>query len=91
MTKPHGTEFQTFVGSPGRNVSANLKLLRYMPQKTVFYHRETPLDGEWWMRVPADEGEQIFEEGRTPRIVPVGQWDWEIEAEQKRLETVDAK
>lgn len=89
MTKPDGTEFQTFVGSLGSKVSANLKLLRYMPQKTIFYHRETPLDGEWWMRVPADEAEQIFAEGRTPRIVPVGQWDWDIEAEQNRLEAVD--
>ena len=47
----------------------------------IFYHRETPLDGEWWMRLPQDEGEQMFAEGRTPRIVPVGKWDWETEVE----------
>ena len=83
--------FQTFIGSLGSKVSANIKLLRFVSQSlwpigltrkaNIFYHRETPCNGEWWMRVPADEGEQIFAEGRTPRIVPAGQWDWEIEAE----------
>ena len=89
--------FQTFIGSLGSKVSANLRLLRYIPQshvhdglrnKNIFYHRKTPLDGEWWLRVPADEGEQIFAEGCTPRVVPVGKWDWEIEAEHNRLEVV---
>ena len=83
--------FQAFIGSLGSKVSANLKLLRYISlsqwhnglirRVEVFYHRETPYDGEWWMRVPADEGEQIFAEGRTPRIVPVSKWDGETEAE----------
>ena len=88
--QPDSATFQTFIESLGKKVSANLKLLRYMSEsqtydhlrnRAFFYHRETPLDGEWWMRVPADEGEQIFAEGRTPRVVPVGEWDWEIEAE----------
>ena len=91
---------QTFIGSLGSKVSANLKLLRYIPQshvydslpdKDIFYHRETPLDGDWWLRVPADQGEQIFAEGRTPRVVPVGKWDWEIEAEHNRLKIVDTE
>ena len=101
MPEPDSMVLQTFIRSLGRKVPANLKLLRYislsqvdddLPSRAdVFYHREEPLDGEWWMRVPADEAEQIFAEGRTPRIVPVGQWDWEIEAEQNRLEAVDRK
>ena len=91
MPDPASAMFQTFIGSLGSKVSANLKLLRFISQSqwlngltrkaNIFYHRETPYNGEWWMRVPADESEQIFAEGRTPRIVPVGQWDWEIEAE----------
>lgn len=86
--------FQTFLGSLGGGVSANLKLLRYMPLNQVhdhppgkieiFYHRETPVDGEWWMHLPQSEGEQIFAEGRTPRIVPVHKWDWETEVEGTR-------
>ena len=46
----------------------------------VYYHRQTPVDGEWWMRLPQNEREQIFAEGHTPRVVPVGKLDWEIEA-----------
>ena len=99
MPESDSTVFHTFIRSLGSKVPANLKLLRYISlsqvhndlhsRADIFYHRETPLDGEWWMRIPADEGDQIFAEGRTPRIVPVGQWDWEIEAEQNRLEAVD--
>ena len=101
IPKHDSAVFQTFIVSLGSKVSANLKLLRYMSLSqmyggqpngaNIFYHRETPLDDEWWMRVPADEAEQIFAEGRTPRIVPVGQWDWEIEAEQNRLEGVETR
>lgn len=100
MPQPDKPMLQIFIGSLGSKVSANLKLLCYtserkayddLPNKTIFYHRETPVDGEWWMRVPADEGEQIFAEGRTPRIVPVGQWDWEIEAGKALLERVGTR
>ena len=73
-------------------VPEKLKLLRYVLLKEhdfppvdteIFYHRDTPVEGEWWIRLPLKEREQIFAEGRTPRIVPVGKWDWEIEAEGK--------
>ena len=77
-----------FIASLGERVSTDLKLVRYMPltraqerpcEKTeVNYHRERPVDGGWWMYLPLYEHEQIFEEGRTPDIVPVGKWDWEI-------------
>ena len=93
--------FEGFIKSLGETVPANLKLLRYVsqshdtpPRETkVFYHRETPLDGEWWIRLPADDSGQIFAEGRTPRIVPVSQWDWEIEEGPKRrgIEWTDSR
>lgn len=83
--------FCTFIASLGSQVRANLKLIRYMhlnqvrcypfAKIEVHYHRETPVDGDWWMRLPWEECEQIFAEGCTPRVVPVGKWDCEIEAE----------
>ena len=84
--------FHTLIVALGSEVPGNLKLLRYVlprehgfpPVDTeVFYHRDTPVEGEWWIHLPAKEREQIFAEGRTPRIVPVGKWNWEIEAEGK--------
>lgn len=84
------TLFRTSIASLGDNVSANLKLVRYMPLDPsgnieVYYHRETPVDGEWWLRLPQDESEKMFSEGRTPRIVPVGKWGWETESENFRV------
>lgn len=78
--------FHTLVESLRSKVSANLKFLRYRPlsrvhnplRKTqIYYHRETPFYREWWYPLPDEECEQDFAEARTPRIVPVGKWDWE--------------
>ena len=81
------THLQGFITSLGDSVSANLKLVRYMPLDPhgnieVYYHREAPVHGEWWLRLPPNEGEEMFAEGRTPRVVPVGKWGWEIESEK---------
>ena len=81
------THFSAFIASLRDNVPVNLKLVRYMPldpqgDVEVYYHRETPVHGEWWLCLPPNEGEEKFAEGRTPRIVPVGKWDWETEAER---------
>lgn len=87
--------FHKFVESLGRKVSTNLKYLRYRPlirkndplwRKThIFYHRETPLRGKWWIPLPDKDCKQIFAEGRTPRIVPIGKWDWETKAALKGI------
>ena len=70
--------------SLGDKVSAKLKLVRCISlekQTHVFYHRESEVDGTWWMHLPPNEDQEIFAEARTPRVIPVGKWDWEIEAE----------
>lgn len=79
------TQFHAYIASLGEKVSANLKLVRYMALDSygeieVYYHRDTPVHGEWWLRLPQNEREEIFAEGRTPRIVPVGKWGSEMEA-----------
>ena len=81
----HTAHVRALIASLGDKVPANLKLVRYMPPDPQYrhpcekievdYHRETPVEGNWWMGLPSKEGEQIFEEDRTPRIVPVGKWD----------------
>ena len=81
------THLQGFITSLGDSVSANLKLVHYMPLDPhgnieVYYHREAPVHGEWWLRLPPNEGEEMFAEGRTPRVVPVGKWGWENESEK---------
>lgn len=83
-------QIHALLASLGDSIPANLKLVRYMPliemhsqsywDIEVYYHRETPVDGEWWMQLPRGKREQIFAEGRTPEIVPVGKWNWETEA-----------
>ena len=85
------THFRTFIASLSDKVSANLKLVRYMPLDPsgdigVYYHRGTPVHGEWWLPLPPNEGEEMFAEGRTPCIVPVGKWGWEIESEKLCIE-----
>ena len=87
--------FHAFVGSLGDKVLPNIKLLRYIPliigpesepaRVKTFYHRETPLYGEWWIHLPADESERIFAEGLTPRIYPVSKWDWETGSKPKPI------
>lgn len=49
----------------------------------VYYHREKPVGGDWWMQLPQYERDLIFAEGRTPRIVPLGKWNWEIGGDKK--------
>lgn len=88
--------FRALIASLGDKVPANLKLVRYMPLNQVhrhpygdidvYYHRETPVEGNWWICLPSEEREQIFAESRTPRVVSVGKWDWETEA-RKEAET----
>ena len=84
----HSVGFHDFVKSLGSEVSGKLKLIRYMDMKwmdedgryrksQVCYHRDTPIDGEWWMNIATDDAEQIYTEGCTPEIVPVPKWDWE--------------
>ena len=87
-----------FLVSLGSKVPENLKLLRYVPikrghkdQTEVYYHRQTPVEGEWWMRFPQYDCEQVFKEGRTPRIVPVGKWDWETEVTEKKQSFREAR
>lgn len=85
--------FHNFVKSLGGTVSANLKFLRYVPldriddplrsRTQIFYHCETPLYGKWWIPLPDEVCEKVFAEGRTPRLVPVGKWDWETNAARK--------
>ena len=80
------TQFHAYIASLGDKVSAKLKLVRYMAldchgTTEVYYHRDTPVHGEWWLRLLPDEREEIFAEGRTPRIISVGKWGWEMEAE----------
>lgn len=88
-------DFWPFLASLGGKVSVNLKLIRFMPfhqiygrprawETEIYYHRVTPVDGEWWIRLPLEEGEKIFSEGSTPRIVPVGKWDWEKKREEPK-------
>ena len=88
----NGVHLDTFVASLGNAAAAKIKFLRCMPVniKTkeylsedieVCYHREEPVNGDWWMRLARDQRDQMFAEGRTPRIYPVGKWDWETAAE----------
>ena len=81
----HSVRFHDFIAPLGDLIQANLKLVRYMPLDRafsylhsdieVYYHRNTHVDGEWWLSVAKDERDRIFAEGGTPRIVPVGDWD----------------
>ena len=89
--------FHKTILSLNRQIPASVRLLRYKPPNQLlhhycscrlhwdieyYYHLESPLDGEWWMPLPPSEGELIFAEGRTPRLVPVGKWDWETQAKK---------
>lgn len=40
---------------------------------TVWYHRQEPKNGGWWLELDEYEGEMMFEEERTPHIWPVTQ------------------
>ncbi len=64
----------------GHRIPSHLNLVRYRglhiytqrghyESTRYFYHRDTPVDGSWWMSVPDDEeGAKMFDEGLTPRI-----------------------
>ena len=77
--------FHDFIAPLGDRIQANLKLVRYMPlgrafgfphgDIEVYYHRDSHVDGEWWLSLAKDERDPIFAEGGTPRIVPVGNWE----------------
>ena len=84
-----------FLVSLGDKVSSTLRLIRYRhlhpdahkgetSRTDVYYHRQSPANGEWWLCINGEEGERIFEEGRTPRLVPIGKWDWETEEEAEK-------
>lgn len=34
----------------------------------IYYHRENMVDSTWWLRIPATQGEGMFEYARTPNI-----------------------
>ena len=36
----------------------------------VYYHRQTPMFGKWWIQMVDREGEWMYEEDRTPCIYP---------------------
>ena len=74
--------FHQFIDSLGDLVPSTLKHIRYchlsprcytgeFRESDVYYHRLTPVDGEWWLLVEGKEGEDLFKEGRTPQIVHV--------------------
>lgn len=69
-------------------IPATLNYVRYMELTTeldagrdykshVFHHREIMDCGECWTELEGDEVETMFEQGGTPRIVPIGKWNWE--------------
>ena len=36
----------------------------------VYYHRQTPEFGKWWMRFVDKEGNWMYEQDRTPHVRP---------------------
>ena len=65
-------------GSYGLN-PASLRYVRYrdlnsksykgeFSKSEVYYHRENMVDGTWWLKIPASQGEGMFEYARTPNI-----------------------
>lgn len=52
----------------------------------VYYHRSSRRCREWWIALEGSEGERMFEEERTPQIVPTPKAYWEVEKERKLLD-----
>lgn len=91
LQDPNGVHLRPFVPSLKNRAAANVKHLRCMATKhevyqcpweytEVYYHREQPVGDDWWMRLESNHCDTYFAEGRTPRIHPVGKWDWETVA-----------
>jgi len=74
--------FHQWIISLGDQVPQTLRYLRYRhllskpyqgerQESTVWYHRQEPKDGNWWIKLDEGEGEKMFEEERTPQIWPI--------------------
>ena len=72
-----------YVKPLGHQISPSLRYMRYLPlvnkwrghgrmggRTYVYYHRQTPMFGKWWIQMVDREGEWMYEEDRTPCIYP---------------------
>jgi len=82
-TYAHFLQFSAFsAAGKGHKLPKNLKHVRYrdlakgsrpghFTEQTVYYRLEEPVRENWWLRLDDEEGDRMYEQGETPRVVPL--------------------
>lgn len=71
--------YPAFGSGPCDPALASLKYIRFrdlngeshkgvFTKSDVYYHRQTIAFGDWWLKLPASDGEKMFDEEITPEI-----------------------
>ena len=71
--------YAAFAIGPHDPAPASLKYIRFrdlndnshkgvFTKSYVYYHRETLACGDWWMKLPASDGDRMFNDEITPKI-----------------------